>query len=66
MSRAPCSTPKAFLSRRVDRSRMAYGRLTHEAPRHFIVVGTTNDDKYLIDSTGNPRFAASRTDLPLD
>lgn len=47
---------KAFLSRRVDRSRMAYGRLTHEAPRHFIVVGTTNDDRYLMDSTGNRRF----------
>lgn len=47
---------KSFLSRRVDRSRLAYGRLTHEAPRHFIVVGTTNDDRYLIDSTGNRRF----------
>jgi len=47
---------KAFLSRRVDRSRMAYGRLPNEAPRHFIVAGTTNDDRYLSDSTGNRRF----------
>ena len=36
--------------------RLAYGRLTHEAPRHFIVVGTTNDERYLIDNTGNRRF----------
>lgn len=47
---------KGFLSRRRDSSRMAYGRLTHDAPRHFIVVGTTNDDRYLVDSTGNRRF----------
>lgn len=53
---------KAFLSRRIDRSRMAYGRLPHEAPRHFIVVGTTNDDKYLSDSTGNRRFWPVRVD----
>ena len=47
---------KGFLSRQRDSSRMAYGRLTHDAPRHFIVVGTTNDDKYLVDNTGNRRF----------
>lgn len=47
---------KAFLARRRDSSRMAYGRLTHDAPRHFIVVGTTNDERYLIDNTGNRRF----------
>jgi hypothetical protein len=47
---------KGFLSRRRDSSRMAYGRITHDAPRHFIVVGTTNDDKYLVDNTGNRRF----------
>jgi hypothetical protein len=58
---------KAFLSRRADRSRMAYGRLPHDAPRHFIVVGTTNDDKYLIDSTGNRRFWPVRVgDIDLD
>lgn len=47
---------KAFLARRRDSSRLAYGRVTHDAPRHFIVVGTTNDERYLIDNTGNRRF----------
>lgn len=47
---------KAFLARRRDSSRMAYGRLTRDAPRHFIVIGTTNDDTYLTDNTGNRRF----------
>lgn len=58
---------KGFLSRRRDSSRMAYGRLTHDAPRHFIVVGTTNDDKYLVDNTGNRRFWPVRVgDIDLD
>lgn len=41
---------KAFLSRRVDKSRLAYGKLTREMPRQFIVIGTTNDTAYLEDS----------------
>lgn len=58
---------KAFLARRRDSSRMAYGRLTHDAPRHFIVVGTTNDERYLIDNTGNRRFWPVRVgDIDLD
>jgi hypothetical protein len=47
---------KSFLSRRVDRARLAYGRLTHEAPRQCIIIGTTNDERYLRDGTGNRRF----------
>ncbi|TPG41218.1 hypothetical protein EAH79_08955 [Sphingomonas koreensis] len=58
---------KGFLSRRRDSSRMAYGRLTRDAPRHFIVVGTTNDDRYLVDNTGNRRFWPVRVgDIDLD
>jgi hypothetical protein len=58
---------KAFLARRRDSSRMAYGRMTHDAPRHFIVVGTTNDERYLIDNTGNRRFWPVRVgDIDLD
>jgi predicted P-loop ATPase len=47
---------KAMLSRQSDRARLAYGRLTSEAPRQFIIVGTTNDEIYLKDITGNRRF----------
>jgi predicted P-loop ATPase len=47
---------KAFLSRRVDRARAAYARLTQEVPRQCILVGTTNSQRYLKDGTGNRRF----------
>ena len=47
---------KAFLSRRRDKARLAYGRLTTEVPRQSIFVGTTNNKRYLKDQTGNRRF----------
>ena len=47
---------KSFLSRRVDRARMAYGRLTKDQPRQSIIIGTMNDAKYFRDTTGNRRF----------
>jgi predicted P-loop ATPase len=47
---------KAFLSRQVDRARAAYGRLTTDRPRQFIIIGTTNEEQFLRDVTGNRRF----------
>ncbi|WP_271552941.1 virulence-associated E family protein [Bradyrhizobium sp. CCBAU 45394] len=47
---------KAALSRRIDRGRMAYGRFTTEMPRQCVFIGSTNDQKYLRDQTGNRRF----------
>jgi predicted P-loop ATPase len=48
---------KGFLSRQVDGPvRMAYAREPKNAPRQFIVIGTTNDHSYLHDVTGNRRF----------
>jgi len=47
---------KAFLSRRFDTARMSYGRLPADYPRHFIPIGTTNEEHYLHDPTGNRRI----------
>lgn len=47
---------KAFLSRVKDCARLAYGRMTEEVERQWIVVGTTNAERFLIDKTGNRRF----------
>lgn len=48
---------KSFLSRQVDGPvRLAYGRLSTEVARQFVIIGTTNHSLYLIDPTGNRRF----------
>jgi hypothetical protein len=46
---------KAFLSRQIDRARMAYGRLTLDAPRQCVFFGTTNSEAFLRDIQ-NRRF----------
>lgn len=56
MRKGEVETLKAFLSRRVDKARLAYGRVTSEVPRQFILAGTTNNKRYLKDQTGNRRF----------
>jgi hypothetical protein len=47
---------KDFLSSQTDEARMSYGREVRIAKRQFIIIGTTNDAKYLRDPTGNRRF----------
>jgi hypothetical protein len=56
MRRSDVEALNACLSRRVDRSRLAYGRMTTELPRQFIMIGTTNSDRYLRSSHGNRRY----------
>jgi hypothetical protein len=54
---------KGLLSRQVDGPvRMAYARLPVEAPRQFVLIGTTNSYTYLSDQTGNRRFWPLRVD----
>jgi predicted P-loop ATPase len=47
---------KTMLSRRFDKSRMAFGHLTENRRRQFVIAGTTNEGKYFKDLTGNRRF----------
>lgn len=47
---------KAFISRRSDKVRLAYAKRAQEYHRQCIFIGSTNDDKYLKDDTGNRRF----------
>lgn len=47
---------KSLLSRQFDKARPAYGRHTVTRYRQFVTFGTTNEDTYLGDSTGNRRF----------
>lgn len=47
---------KAFLSKPVDRVRLAYARRPQDYPRQCIFIGSTNDKEYLRDTTGGRRF----------
>lgn len=57
--KADVESLKAFISRKVDRVRLAYARLTEDFPRQGIFIGTLNpegDNTYLFDETGGRRF----------
>lgn len=48
---------KAFISKSVDEFRVPYGKTAIKYPRMTSFCGTVNDDEFLIDTTGNRRFA---------
>lgn len=49
-------TVKAFISRKVDKVRPPYGERWIESPRRCVFFGTTNNETYLRDESGNRRF----------
>lgn len=61
LSKAEVNKVKAFASRTHDTARMAYGRTATTRPRQTVFVGTTNEDRYLRDTTGNRRFWPVKT-----
>lgn len=57
---------KAFISRRVDRARLAWAKRAQDYHRQCIFIGSTNDSKYLRDETGGRRFWPVECLLPED
>jgi predicted P-loop ATPase len=52
---------KNFLSRQTDVVRSPYSRRHQDRDRSFVVVGTTNQSGFLVDSTGHRRFHVIET-----
>jgi hypothetical protein len=49
-------TIKAFITSPEDTLRQPYGRATARYPRTCVIVGTTNDQEFLSDPSGNRRY----------
>jgi predicted P-loop ATPase len=47
---------KSFISAQENSYRPPYGRSVVRQPRHFVIVGSTNDEQYLTDPSGARRF----------
>lgn len=56
MSKADDNKIKQFLSKQEDIFREPYGRRTGRYPRRCVFFGTTNEEEFLRDHTGNRRF----------
>jgi predicted P-loop ATPase len=56
MKKAEVEAVKHFISKQVDRFRVAYGRRVEDFPRQCIIVATTNDYEPLRGSGGDRRF----------
>ena len=54
---------KALITRTVDRCRAAYGYYAEDVPRQFVFLGTTNEEVFLCDSTGNAERVVTKTML---
>ncbi len=66
LKRSETTAVKAFISERADRIRVPYQRRPQTFPRRCVFIGTTNDDAFLTDTTGDRRFwvvASERVDL---
>ena len=56
LKKAEVESIKGFISKEVDNFRVAYGRKNEKFPRQTVFFGTTNEENFLRDTTGNRRF----------
>jgi len=64
--RSESAQQKAFFTSREDRIRPPYGHAIESFPRRCVFVGTTNDEQYLTDETGNRRYWVVRCGSGMD
>lgn len=64
-ARSEVQSIKAFVSRQVDKVRLAYEARAADFPRQSILIGSSNDFTYLRDSTGGRRFLPVRCNVEM-
>ncbi|MDA0287323.1 MAG: VapE family protein [Proteobacteria bacterium] len=65
LKKADNETIKSFITERADRFRPAYARRAKDFPRTCVFGGSTNEDEFLSDATGNRRFWPIRVPSPI-
>lgn len=66
LNKADVQKVKLFIASQKDRFRASFDRRPRDYPRQVVFVGTTNEDHYLTDPTGNRRFWPVRVTKPVD
>lgn len=56
MGKRDVSALKATIARQTDTGRPAYARCAVTVPRRYVLAGTTNEERFLVDPTENRRF----------
>lgn len=56
LRKADVDAVKHFIAKKEDRFRVAYGKRVEHFPRRCVFFGTTNEEDFLRDVTGNRRF----------
>ena len=64
-SRAHEAAKKEFLTRCVDKYRPVFGIAVQEWPRQCVFIGTTNEEEFLDDPTGDTRYDVCDVKVPI-
>ena len=66
LNRSEVTKVKQFISSMKDRFRASFDRRAKDYPRQVVFIGTTNEDHYLVDPTGNRRMWPVRVTRQVD
>lgn len=66
LNKSEVTKVKQFISSMTDRFRASFDRRPKDYPRQVVFIGTTNEDHYLTDPTGNRRFWPVRVTRVID
>lgn len=66
LTKAEVTKVKQFISSMKDRFRASFDRRAKDYPRQVVFIGTTNEDHYLVDPTGNRRMWPVRVTRQID